>query len=213
MAFGRKNRRLDFARKDRFGRDKESWEKKKLIISIVTYVVEILFVIGIAYSITKYGIMVTSMNGSSMEGTLLNDDSVLVNKFAYIISEPDRNDVIAYCQESTEHSYINIKRVIALPGEKIKIENGKVYINGEELDEKINVEEMNTGGIASEEMLLEDNEYFVLGDNRNNSQDSRFSNVGIIVKEDIIGKVTFKLEPFAIIDKLNLKSENSEEDK
>ena len=69
-------------------------------------------------------------------------------------------------------------------------------------------------GIASEDILLDDNEYFVLGDNRNNSQDSRFSNVGVIVKGDIIGKVSFRLNSFAVVDKINLKNDDeSKEDK
>lgn len=211
--FGRGKRKKRLSFESRYGSE-ETTGKKKLIFSIVSYVLEILLVIGIAYSVTRYGVLVTSMNGASMEATLLNDDRVLVNKFAYMFAKPDRNDVIAYCQESAEHNYINIKRVIALPGEKIRIESGKVYINDKELEEKINVELMNTGGIASEDILLDDNEYFVLGDNRNNSQDSRFSNVGVIVKGDIIGKVSFRLNSFAVVDKINLKNDDeSKEDK
>lgn len=181
-------------------------KKKRMLISVSTYLVEILLVIGLAYSITGFGVMKTNMTGESMETTLVNGDSVFVNKLAYKFSKPQRNDVIAYCQNTSEHNYLTIKRIIGLPGEKIKIENGSVYINGELLEEKINVEPMNTGGLASEEMFLEEGEYFLLGDNRNNSQDSRFSNVGTIVSDDIIGKVWIKIEPFAFIDSLNLKN-------
>lgn len=214
MAFiRRRKRKLTFGPGGRYTAETETSSKKRIILQIVTYLLEICIVIGIAYAITKYGLMQTSMMGESMQETLNNGDEVLVNKFAYKFSEPERFDVVAYCQNSSEHSYLNIKRIIGLPGDKILIEKGKVYINGEELEEKVNVEPMNTGGIAGEELFLEENEYFLLGDNRNNSQDSRFSNVGTVVKDDIIGKVWFRMKPFSSIKSLNLKSENEQENK
>lgn len=213
MTFIRRKRKLTFGSGGSYVAETENYGKKRIIFQIVTYLLEICIVIGIAYAITKYGLMQTSMIGESMQGTLNNGDEVLVNKFAYKFSGPARFDVVAYCQNSSEHSYLNIKRVVGLPGDKILIEKGKVFINGEELEEKINVEPMNTGGIAGEELLLEENEYFLLGDNRNNSQDSRFSNVGTVVRDDIIGKVWFRMKPFSSISSLNLKSDNEQEKK
>ena len=99
-----------------------------------------------------------------------------------------------------------------MPGEKLLIREGQIYINGEVLEEEINVEPMNTGGLAEEELTLESNEYFVLGDNRNNSQDSRFNTVGTIVSDDIIGKVWFRLKPFNNVKTLNLKSDKDEKE-
>lgn len=211
MALNRKRGKITFGREGRYNVEPETSGKKKIIFQIITYVLEICIVIGLAYVVTKYGLMQTSMTGESMKETLNNGEEVLINKFAYKISSPERFDVVAYCQNSSEHSYLNIKRIVGLPGEKILIEDGKVYINGEELKEKVNVEPMNTGGIAGEEMFLEKNEYFLLGDNRNNSQDSRFSNVGTVVQDDIIGKVWFRMKPFAAVSSLNLKSDNEQE--
>ena len=90
-----------------------------------------------------------------------------------------------------------------LPGDTIEIVEGVVYINGEKLQEVIDVEAMRVAGIAQEPVVLQENEFFVLGDNRNSSEDSRFANVGIVVKKDIIGKAWIRLKPFSIIDKIN----------
>lgn len=211
MALIRKKGKIVFGRNGRYKGEEENSGKIKIILQIVIYLFEICIVIGLAYAITKYGLMQTSMTGESMQATLGNGDEVLISKFAYKISSPERFDVVAYCQNSSEHSYLSIKRIVGLPGEKILIRNGKIYINGEELEEAINVEPMNTGGIAGEELFLEENEYFLLGDNRNNSQDSRFSNVGTVVKDDIIGKVWFRIKPFSSVSSLNLKSDNGQE--
>jgi len=211
MLFKKRKSKIVFGRNSSLTKQTEKSAKKRLIISIVTYIIEILLVVAVAHGITRYGLMVTTMSGESMATTLSNGDSILVNKFAYKMSKPKRNDIVVYRQNSSEHSFINVKRIIGLPGEKLLIKNGKVYINGEELYEDINVELMNTGGIAEEEIQLEGNEYFMLGDNRNNSQDSRFSNVGTVVKDDIIGKTIFRLKPFAAVSSLNTKKNEDKE--
>jgi len=212
MLYRKRRNRIDFGRSSSIINKTEKSSKRRLIISIVTYIIELAIVIGIAHGITKYGLMVTTMSGESMEQTLNNGDSILVNKFAYKLGEPKRNDVVVYRQNSSEHSFMNIKRIIGLPGEKVLIKSGRIYINGKELLEDINVELMNTGGIAEEEIQLEGNEYFMLGDNRNNSQDSRFSNVGTVVRDDLIGKAWFRTKPFAAISSLNLKKNEDKGD-
>jgi len=101
----------------------------------------------------------------------------------------------------------NIKRIIGLPGETVEIVDGVVYVNGSILSEPINIDKMNNSGLAGEEISLDENEYFVLGDNRNNSEDSRFANIGNILKDDIVGKAWIKINKFNFIDKMNLKKE------
>lgn len=190
---------------------KEKPKNRKKVIEVILYLLCLAAVVYLAYAIVRYGFVETTMVGESMEETLKNDDELLVNKLIYKVTKPKRFDIIAYAQNSSEHRYLTIKRVVGLPGEKIRINDGNIYINGDLLSEDINVEPMNTGGLAEDELLLDDGEYFVLGDNRNNSQDSRFNTVGTIVKDDIIGKVWFRLNSFANVSSLNLKGDDEEE--
>ncbi len=167
---------------------------------------ESLAVVFFAWLITRYAVEKTVMVGDSMSGTLNNGDVILINKLSYLRHAPKRNDVIVFNQGSNEHSYNNVKRVIGIPGDTVEIINGWVYINGEKFEEVINTEAMRIPGLAELPMMLEDNEYFVLGDNRNSSEDSRFSNIGPVVREDIIGKAFFRISPEpALIKKINTK--------
>ncbi len=196
--------------------DKES--KKPLVMKIfiktLIWAAQIAAVIFLAYFIVYYALERTNMVGISMETTLADKDQIIINKFSYRFSEPERFDVIVYEQSGKEHSYYDIKRIIALPGEKLQIKDGLIYINGEVIDEIVNVEPMGNYGLAAEEILLEENEYFVLGDNRNNSEDSRFASVGMIRREEIVGEAFIRTSPFNFVNKLNLiketKSEESE---
>jgi len=179
---------------------------KKFFKALLFWVIEIALVILAAYLIIEYAVEKTTMMGISMNTTLNDGDKIIINKLSYFRSEPERNDVIVFCQSKTGHGYYNIKRVIGLPGETVEIIGGEVYINGEKLQEAIKgLENMRVSGLAEEAIELGENEYFVLGDNRNYSEDSRFANIGIIVKSDIIGKAWLRLEPFSIIDKINKK--------
>ena len=178
-------------------------KKKQIIKAIILWIVEILLVIGAAYLIIEYAVEKTTMMGASMSSTLKDEEKIIINKLAYIRKNPERFDVIVFKQSSNEHSYYNIKRVIGIPGDTVEIVEGYVFINGEKLNEVIDVEVMRVAGIAQEPVELQENEFFVLGDNRNSSEDSRFANVGIVVKKDIIGKAWIRLKPFAIIDKIN----------
>lgn len=176
---------------------------KKFFKSLLFWVIEIIFVILAAYLIIEYALEKTTMMGISMNTTLNEGDKIIINKMAYIKKEPQRNDVIVFSQSKTGHGYYNIKRVIGLPGETVEIINGEVYIDGTRLQEVIPTEAMRVAGLADKVILLGENEFFVLGDNRNYSEDSRFANIGMIVRNDIIGKAWLRLEPFSIIDKIN----------
>ena len=106
---------------------------------------------------------------------------------------------------------MSIKRVVGLPGETLQIVDGAVHINGEEIKEKINCEKMLIPGLAKDAITLEEGEYFVLGDNRNNSEDSRFANVGTVVEGEIIGKAWLRLNEFGFVGTMNLRREEGEE--
>lgn len=178
---------------------------KKFFKALLLWLIEIFLVILAAYLIIEYAVEKTTMMGISMNPTLNEEEKIIINKFAYLKKDPERNDVIVFSQSKNGHGLYNIKRVIGLPGETVEIINGEVYINGVRLTEVVPVEAMRVAGLADEEIHLGENEFFVLGDNRNYSEDSRFANIGIVVKSDIIGKAWLRLKPFSIIDKLNRK--------
>jgi signal peptidase I len=143
--------------------------------------------------ITKFVAHHTSVEGSSMENTLKSGDQLIVEKLSYYFSEPKRFDVIVF-PYSKNVSYI--KRIIGLPGETIKIEDGTIYINGEVLTEHYGKEQIENPGLAADEILLGEDEYFVLGDNRNASVDSRKAEVGTIKRSEIQGKAWLRFYPF-----------------
>ena len=188
-----------------FERESKMPTIKKILIEVFIWVAQIAAVIFLAYFIIYYCIEKTDVIGSSMENTLLANEPIIINKFSYRVSEPKRFDVIVFKQSGKEHSFYNIKRIIGLPGETILIKDGKIFINDEIVEDTIIVDEMINYGLASEEIILEDNEYFVLGDNRNNSEDSRFASIGNITRDEIVGKAAIRLSPFNFISKLNLK--------
>ena len=190
-----------------FDFDKESKRPlvRKILIDIFFWAVEIAAVIFLAYFIIYYALEKTEMVGVSMETTLWDGNEVIINKFSYHFTDPKRFDVIVFKQSGKEHSYYDLKRIIGLPGETIQIIDGLIYINGAVIDDIVNVDEMNNYGLADEKITLEENEYFVLGDNRNNSEDSRFASVGTIRRDEFIGKAFLRVKPFNFIGKLNLK--------
>lgn len=183
-------------------RDKARKDKLKEILIWVAYIVGAIL---LAFLITKFGLERTPMDDVSMEPTLNRDDKIIINKFNYIFTDPKRFDIIVFEQKGKEHVYYNVKRVVGMPGERVMIKEGKVYINGKVLEEVANVPETINPGLADETIKLAKDEYFVLGDNRNNSEDSRYANVGNVKKADIVGKAWIRLKPFDFINKLNLK--------
>lgn len=198
-----------------FDRSERKTKHRKIIVKIVLWIVQIAAAVGLAFLVIRFAVEKTTMLGISMDKTLQDNDEIIINRVSYLIGSPSRFDVIVFKQSGKEHSYYNIKRVIGLPGETIQIKDGYIYINEVLLEEPINTEPMNVAGLAEEPFVLEEDEYFVLGDNRNNSEDSRFANIGTVVKDDIVGKAWLKTEPeFGFISKLNLKGKEakSEED-
>ncbi|MDF2485140.1 MAG: hypothetical protein K0R46_1308 [Herbinix sp.] len=184
----------------------------KIFIKVFIWAAQIAAVIFLAYFIVYYALERTNMVGISMETTLMDKDQIIINKFSYRFTEPKRFDVIVFKQSGEEHSYYDIKRIIALPGESIQVKDGLIYINGEVVEELVNVEPMANYGLVAEELKLEENEYFVLGDNRNNSEDSRFASVGMIRREEIIGEAFLRTSPFNFVNKLNLIKELESEE-
>lgn len=137
--------------------------------------------------------MRTSVIGDSMEPALHNGQEILMNRILYRISTPKRGDVVVFLPNGNQNTHFYVKRVVGLPGETVQIREGNVYIDGVLLDENELFDKIVDPGIAQNELLLEGDEFFVLGDNRNSSEDSRSGNIGAVKKDDIIGKAWFHM--------------------
>ncbi|MBQ7677700.1 MAG: signal peptidase I [Lachnospiraceae bacterium] len=138
----------------------------------------------------------TRVSGSSMESTLSDGDNLIVDKLSYRFHDPERFDIIIFPYQYAEDTYY-IKRIIGLPGESVRIDyDGNIYINDELLEEDYGRETILDPGRAAETVTLGENEYFVLGDNRNNSSDSRFEGVANVDRKIIIGKAFVRIFPF-----------------
>lgn len=157
--------------------------------------VEIIVVIVIAFVLVHFVGEKTSVIGASMNPTLSNKDEVIINKFIYTLTDPKRDDVVVFRPNGNENTHLNIKRVVGLPGETIKVEEGVLYIDGEAYESEFVANGIKDAGIVAEPILLGEDEYFVIGDNVNNSEDSRFANIGNVNKEDMEGKVWFCVSP------------------
>lgn len=161
------------------------------------WIVYIILIIGLTYLIITFVGQRTQVDGHSMEPSLSHGDNLIVDKLSYRFRDPSRYDVIVFPYQHAENTYY-IKRIIGMPGETIQIKDGYVYINGEKLDEHFGAEVMQetSNNIAANPVELADDEYFVLGDNRNHSSDSRDPSVGILKRNQIIGRAWIRIFPF-----------------
>lgn len=187
-----------------------SQKYKTIITQVLITLVEIAVVVLAAYAITHYGLEKMHVSGSSMEPTLKEGDSVLINKMSYIISSAKRNDIVVVRQDGAGHNYYFIARIMGLPGETVKIEDGYLYIDGKKIEEEYDFPVMENGGLALEDVVLDDDEYFILCDNRNECEDSRNANTGNILKKNIIGKAWLRTNSLAVIKNID---EFSKDDK
>ena len=157
----------------------------------------LLCVLGAVWLVITFVGQRTEVEGASMENTLHNGDNLIVDKLSYRFHDPERFDIIVFPFQFQDNTYY-IKRIIGLPGEMVQImDDGSIYINGEKLEENYGMEVIKpeTIGRAAEPIELGDDEYFVMGDNRNNSSDSRTDMVGNIKRENIIGKAWLRIWP------------------
>ena len=170
---------------------------KNIMKEILSTSIYLLVVLCAAYLIITYVGQRTQVSGSSMETTLSDGDNLLVDKITYRFSEPKRFDIIVFpFQYDTDTYYI--KRIIGMPGETVQIDyDGNIYINGSLLEESYGREVIQNPGRAAELITLGKDEYFVMGDNRNNSSDSRDPSVGNIHRKDIIGRAWVRIWPFS----------------
>lgn len=166
-------------------------DMKKEILSWVFYIA---FVLVLTWVIITFVGQRTRVDGRSMMNTLHDGDNLIVEKLSYRFSDPKRFDIIVFPPTGKKEYYI--KRIIGLPGETVQIdENGNIYINGELLEENYGAETIQNPGRAANPITLGDDEYFVMGDNRNNSKDSRSEEVGNVKRSQIIGRAWLRIWP------------------
>ena len=170
--------------------------KKKISHELLREIFNWIF--GIALSVFLAAVLVaflgksTRVVGMSMEPALENGQQIFIDRFLYILSSPKAGDVVAFLPNGNVNSHYYIKRVVASPGDKVRIADGTLYVNGQE--SKWVTERILDAGIAENELILGSKEYFCIGDNPNNSEDSRSANIGPVKEEDMIGKVWFHLK-------------------
>ena len=202
--------------KDEKNEDVQPKEKKPLKKRIISALLEISLYVVIAvvciFVVPKYVVQRTEVSGPSMENTLHNKDNILVEKLSYRFGDPKRFDIIVFYhfddpevrdKEDSSCYDFYVKRIIGLPGETVQIVDDIIYINGEPLEEHYGKNPITESGVADEPFTLDEDEYFVLGDNRKVSQDSRYEAVGNIARADIVGKAWFRMYPFSKFGFLN----------
>ncbi len=170
--------------------------EKSIFKELFGWVLYLLIVVGLTYLILTYVGQRTRVSGHSMETTLSNGDNLIVDKLSYRFRDPKRFDIIVFPYKYEENTYY-IKRIIGLPGETVQVADGYAYIDGELLESDIyGAEPMDNAGIADTPITLGEEEYFVLGDNRNHSSDSRDPSVGILTRDDLLGRAWIRIFPF-----------------
>jgi len=150
-----------------------------------------------AFLIVRYVGIRTEVHGNSMNDTLINNENLIVDKISYRFNNPERFDIVVFPYRHNPSIHY-IKRVIGLPGEKVFIDGeGNIYINEVLLHESYGREVIRDAGRAAQTLVLGDDEYFVLGDNRNSSSDSRDPAVGNIRRSELVGKAWVRIWPFS----------------
>nr|WP_243000147.1 signal peptidase I [Ruminococcus sp. AF31-8BH] len=169
----------------------EDSKLRKVLIWVFEIVVTLIFAVLTSMMLFQS----VTMQESSMEPTLAVGSQYFVNKLAYKTSSPKRGDIIVFRTNGSDDAALHVRRVIGLPGETIQIVNGRILINGEAYKEGKDFPSINNPGMAANAITLEAGEYFVLGDNRNNSEDSRYADIGKVNKKYITDKLWFQISP------------------
>ncbi|WP_178551620.1 signal peptidase I [Frisingicoccus sp.] len=177
--------------------EKIEQNKAKEIAGLVIYC---LIVIAAMFLIIKYVGQRTVVMGHSMEPTLQDSDNLITDKITYRFRDPKRFDIIVFPFKDNRATLL-IKRIVGMPGETVQVIDGNVYVNGYALEDNYGNAVMTDPGLAADPVVLKEDEYFVLGDNRNNSTDSRFESVGNIHRSEIIGRAWLRVWP---LNKLSL---------
>ena len=173
------------------------YKKKRKVSSdaareIGNYLLGIVVAVGLAFFLVHSFGMRTTVIGVSMEDTLYSGQTILVNRIAYLLFPPKSGDIVVFLPNGNANTHYYIKRVVGVPGDTVEFRDGRLYVNGIK-EENEEYDKVADPGIAEEPIALGADEFFVLGDNRNNSEDSRSGNIGMVHRNLITGKVWFQL--------------------
>ena len=182
------SRGLNFRRRRRRFKVKEL-QATAINVGIVVAVVLVAFLLVFTFFTS------VKMAGVSMRPTIEDETNLLINRGRYLFMKPSHNHIVAFESLSNEQDTIYVKRVVAVPGDTVVIKGGRLFVNGEKYDDVADTESITYSGLAETQLTLGEDEYFVLGDNRNNSEDSRYINYGNVQKSEIKGKITYRLSP------------------
>ena len=172
----------------------EEENKSNPLRELAGMLVYIIIVLAVTFLFITFVGQRTHVSGESMENTLDDGDQLIVDKITYRFKDPERFDIIVFPFHYKENTYY-IKRIIGLPGETVQIADGLIYIDGEVLQESYGREVIQDPGLAAEPITLGEDEYFVLGDNRTQSSDSRDPSVGLIHRDEIVGRAWLRIWP------------------
>lgn len=178
---------------------KEKFEENEKLRKVLGWIFQIAVTLVFAAVVAIAMFQSVTMQESSMEPTISVGDRFFMDKVSYKLSSPKRGDIIVFKTNASDDAALHIRRVIGLPGETIQIVDGRILIDGETYREGKDFPSISNPGLAETPITLESGEYFVLGDNRNNSEDSRYGDIGTVKKRYIVGKVWFTISPVSKI--------------
>ena len=178
-----------------FGRKRKRRVNYELLHEIFVWGIQIVVVCAVAYFLIYFFGQKVSIIGDSMKPNLENGYITYVNRLVYKVIKPKRGDIIAFKPNGNESSHYYVKRVIGLPGETVEYKDGAIFIDGEKLEEEYKTTKIEELGLLEDVIVLDYDEYFVLGDDRLNSEDSRVANIGNVKKSEIEGEVWFVISP------------------
>ncbi len=163
--------------------------------SVLVWIFQIAVVLVFSVVTAIFFFQTVTMQESAMEPTYQVGQKFFVNRTSYAFGSPKRGDLIVFKTNASDEAALHIRRVIGLPGETVQIKDGQIYIDGDLYKESLDLEEIENEGLAENGVSLQSGEYFVLGDNRNNSEDSRYADIGNVKKRYIVGKLWFVTSP------------------
>ena len=190
--------------KARVDKKERNAKRRKILAGAFSWIKEIAIALIIVWFVLTFIAQNNQVRGTSMQPTVYENDTVIVNKFIYRFQDPSRGDIIVFPMQENGKEVYYIKRIIGLPGDVVDIRDGQVYVNDILMEEDyITVETTAVDGQVVFPITVPENEYFVLGDNRPVSKDSRWLSIGTISRDEIVGKASLRVWPFDSIGVLD----------